>query len=190
MVEKSLNSNIIQQENFLVLLEGINFMAIEHFEQPEILHIDDFLRLRKPLSEEYEKALPWYEDPEIMLMSEGIRDRRYNLEDINRMYNFLSDLGELYFIEWKEKGKWKPIGDITLAKSNIPIVIGDRSLWGKGIGKKVLLRVIGRSLELGLDYLRVPEVYNYNERSKGLFMSAGFKVFAKDDRVTSFIMEF
>ncbi len=160
-------------------------MSINNHVQPIILHIDEKLRLRKPLKEEYNIALLWYSNKDIMLLSEGITDRVYQMEDINRMYNFLSNSGELYFIEIYEK-QWKPIGDVTLSTINVPIVIGDSNYWSKGIGKKVLLRIIGRSIEIGLTYLRVPEVFHINYRSKKLYESVGFVKLGEDDRVTSY----
>lgn len=59
--------------------------------------------------------------------------------------------------------------------SNFPIVIGNKKYWGLGIGKKVIQKLILRANENGLDMITIPEIYNYNHRSKRLFISLGFK---------------
>jgi len=164
-------------------------VAIDEFKQAKMLHINERIRLVKVNKNRYIEALKWYHDSEIMLMSEGIDNRLYTLDDLHQMYDFLGSEGELYFIEYCEQGSWKAIGDVTLMRTNIPIVIGDRSYWGKGIGKQVLRRIIGRSIELGFEYLKVPQVYLFNERSKGLYESLGFKELARDDHVVSYYME-
>lgn len=149
-------------------------MPFKDFEQPQVIFIDDNLRLRRPEKTEWNTALPWYENPKVLYYSEGVSGKVYDLKTINRMYQYLSGIGELYFIEALEDGIWKQIGDVTLSEQNMPIAIGDEKYWGKGIGKKVILKLIERAKLIGLSKIHIPAIYKYNKRSQNLFKSLGF----------------
>lgn len=151
-------------------------MPIQDYIQPLNIFIEyDLLRLRKPNKEEWKLGLTWYQNEEVMYYSEGIDDRTYTIEEVNRMYSYLSQIGELYFIELAIEGVWVPIGDATLSETNLPIVIGDPSYWGQGIGKKVVLSLIERAKAINLQRIINLKIYHYNERSKNLYTSVGFK---------------
>ena len=45
--------------------------------------------------------------------------------------------GDLFWIEFREKGEWLPIGDVTLSQENLPIVIGNPTYQHQGLGRKV-----------------------------------------------------
>ncbi|WP_053072015.1 hypothetical protein [Ornithinibacillus contaminans] len=70
-------------------------------------------------------ALLWYQDEEVLYYSEGEGTSPYNITIIERMYNLLTKIGEVYIIEVNIDDKWISIGDVTLSKDMIPIVIGD-----------------------------------------------------------------
>lgn len=161
-------------------------MGIKEITQPDIIEIDKELRLRTPNKNQWEVALPWYENTKVLYYSEGVTDKIYDMEIINRMYMYLSNAGELYFIEVLENGDWKPIGDVTLSEENMPIAIGEEAYWGKGIGKKVIGRLIERTREIGLKKLQVPSIYLYNSRSENLFTSLGFVEVSKNEKEKSF----
>ena len=90
-------------------------MALKEFEQPEIIDINDSLRLRK-YDGHYELFLPGYQNPVVYQNSEGIFDesRVPNLDYVKGMCTFLAKVGELYYIEAKENGTYIPIGDVTV----------------------------------------------------------------------------
>lgn len=157
-------------------------MAFDNIIQLEIISIDDNLRLRNPQKSQWEKALPWYTNPKVLYYSEGITEGVYDMNVINRMYEFLSNIGELYFIEILEDNQWKPIGDATLSEKNMPIVIGDESYWGKGFGSKIIKVLIERAKFIGLSKITIPAIYVYNERSQNLFKSMGFKEISSNDK--------
>lgn len=150
-------------------------MALLNFEQPEVIFITENIRLKKTDRSDWEKALVWYQNPKVLYYSEGITDKTYDMDVINRMYTYLSDIGELYFIEILENELWRAIGDVTLSDQDMPIVIGDEKYWGKGIGKRVLDALVERAKALGLTRLYVKAIYLYNDRSQNLFKSVGFK---------------
>jgi len=157
-------------------------MAIDNFLQLNIINIDERLRLRTACKEDYKYALPWYQDKKILYYSEGVSDKSYDLEIINRMYIYLSDNGELYFIEVLDKKTWIPIGDVTLSDKMMPIVIGNKKYWGKGIAKKTLKTLIVRAKNIGFSSINLKGIYKYNERSKKLFISVGFQKISEDEK--------
>lgn len=154
-------------------------MSIEGIMQPEIIRIEEGLRLRK-YDGNHEFALIWYQDPELVYLVDGVREA-YTAEKLKRMYEYLDSHGELYFIEIREKGGYRPVGDVTFWQEDIPIVIGDPGQRGKGIGKKVILSLARRGRELGYRELYVSEIYSYNTASRKCFGSAGFKVCGKTE---------
>jgi RimJ/RimL family protein N-acetyltransferase len=96
------------------------------------------------------------------------------MEKLERMYRYLNEHGELYFIEHMENGQFMPIGDVTFWQYDMPIVIGSQSYRGKGIGKCVIGSLIERGKELGYSALYVNEIYKYNIASQRTFESMGF----------------
>ena len=148
-------------------------MPISGVKQPEIIQIDEELRLRK-YSKDNSFALPWYRDAETLMLVNGKKEP-YNLVSLNKMYDYMDEHGELYIIEVKEKNAYLPIGDVTFWQKDMPIVIGKKEYRNKGIGKKVVTELIKRGKELGYASLFVDEVYNYNVGSRNLFEGAGFK---------------
>ena len=161
-------------------------MAFENIEQPKIINVNKELRLIALEKDEWQVALPWYENPQVLYYSEGVENGIYDIDTINRMYSYLASIGELYFIQALEEGKWKTIGDVTLSEENMPIVIGDEKYWGKSIGKKVIGKLIERAKEVQLKRILIPEIYKYNERSRNLFKFFGFEKVAEDNKGESY----
>ena len=161
-------------------------MPISGIEQPQIIDIDGNLRLRK-YSDDCAFALAWYQDEETLLLVDGAISP-YTEERMYRMYHYLRERGEVYFIEHRAPGdtSYTPIGDVTFWQDDMPIVIGEKSLRGQGIGKKVINALIQRAKDLGFTYLKVAEIYNYNIASQKLFESCGFKVVQKTGKGHSF----
>ena len=71
-----------------------------------ILDITPELRLRR-YAGECDFALEWYSDPELVFLVDGVREP-YTSEKLHRMYDYLNVHGELYFIEAKENGEFRP----------------------------------------------------------------------------------
>ncbi len=150
---------------------------IQGIEQPEIIRIDERLRLRK-YDGVHDFALAWYQDEETVWLVDGKRDP-YTMQRLGGMYRYLNDAGELYFIEVCENGTYKPIGDVTFWQEDMPIVIGDPNYRGKGIGRKIISALVRRGRALGYDYLCVEEIYDWNEGSRRCFESVGFAAYEK-----------
>ena len=114
-------------------------MALKEFEQPEIININDSLRLRK-YDGHYELFLPGYQNPVVYQNSEGIFDESKipTLDYVKGMCSYLAKVGELYYIEAKENGLFRPIGDVTVKEENPPIAIWEDAYRGKGIGTELM----------------------------------------------------
>ena len=148
-------------------------MPIPGIQQPDILTIDTTLRLKK-VGNRFDFALPWYQDPETLMLVDGKTDP-YDMPHLAEMYRYLEQHGELYWIELREGESWRPIGDVTFWQEDMPIVIGDPACRGKGVGKKVIGALISRGKSLGYPALWVDEIYRWNPASRRCFESLGFR---------------
>lgn len=162
-------------------------MAIQGIEQPGLIQIDGSLRLRK-YDGNYDFALEWYQDAEMVWLVDGDRVP-YTQELLTKMYTWLDESGELYFIEVLENGTYLPIGDVTFWREDMPIVIGDAGYRGQGIGTKVVAALVKRGRELGYDHLEVEEIYDWNHASRRCFEKLGFRACAKTQRGSHYRLE-
>ncbi len=163
-------------------------MPVEGIPQPELLLISPTLRLRK-YGGVFDFALPWYQDPVVLRMSEGEGTEPYTLENLKWMYTYLDTHGELYWIEEDQGAGFVPIGDVTLCREDLPIALGSSSVRGRGIGKAVLKALIERARALHWDHLAVQNIYSYNAASQKLFLSCGFKETEKTKTGASYRLE-
>ena len=166
-------------------------MALKEFEQPEIIDINDSLRLRK-YDGQYELFLPGYQNPVVYQNSEGIFDesRIPDLDYVKGMCNYLAKVGELYYIEVKESGRYIPIGDVTVKDENPPIAIWVEECRGKGIGKLVMQTVISRLKELGFAKITGSTVYKWNIPSQKMHEQLGFRQIAEDEKEIIYELQF
>ena len=51
-------------------------------QQPEFIEINSALRLRTPKKSDLHLAYPWYQNPNVMYLSEGVTNKTYELEQI------------------------------------------------------------------------------------------------------------
>jgi len=164
-------------------------MEIFKLNQPDYIYIEETLRLRK-FDNKYDFALSWYEDEEILRLVDGEGAQPYDSGKLSRMYNYLNEKGELYFIEAKECNEFVPIGDVTFWQSDMPIVIGNKNYHGKGIGYKVICSLIERAKKLGYEEIYVNEIYSYNVASEKAFEKAGFKKYKENSKGASYVLKF
>ncbi len=147
-------------------------MTIIKKTQPFILPISSELRLRA-FQGDYHWALPWYQDPFVYKHSEGLT-QPVNMDYIIRMYDYLVEHGELYFIEAMVNGQFKPIGDICVKQENMPVVIGDGLFRGKGIAKQAMGVALERAKAIGINVVRNTQVFDDNIASLRLHESLGY----------------
>lgn len=155
-------------------------MPIEGIVQPEILPVDEELRLRR-FDGKYDFAFEWYQDVQTVKLVDGVEEP-YDRAKLDRMYRYLNDHGELYFIEIKDGDSFRPIGDVTFSAEDMPIVVGEKQLRGKKIGRRVVSALIGRAKELGYKKLYVDEIYHYNLGSQRMFESIGFTTYETTEK--------
>ena len=108
----------------------------------------------------------------------------YPLEKVERMYAYLE--GHDY-IEVRENGAFRPIGDVAFWPEDIPITIGEKAYRGKGIGRKVVSALVKRAEGLGYPRIYVSEIYDWNIASRKCFESVGFQADQKTERGSRFI---
>ena len=155
-------------------------MPIPGVEQPVHIDINETLRLRR-YDGTADFAFSWYQDPELVFLVDGVR-RPYDRETLYRMYSYLNEHGELYFIEALENGTWMPVGDVTFSREDMPIVIGVPEYRGRGIGRQVIQALMDRSRQLGYDALGVREIYDWNDASIRCFTACAFEPVEKTDK--------
>lgn len=155
-------------------------MPIPGIQQPDLITISPSLRLRS-YDLVHDFALPWYQDHETLMLVDG-KDVPYTPERLARMYQYLNDHGELYYIEILRDSVWVPIGDVTFWQYDMPIVIGDHSLRGKGIGRQTVAALIQRARELKYPVIYVDTIYDYNTGSRKMFEACGFEAFETTDK--------
>lgn len=118
---------------------------------PEILVVDDDLRLRPFAGDaDVDAAWPWYRDPATVALVDGAGAPAYARDRVAAMYDALGAQGEVYVVELRSGAGWEPVGDVTLAPHTLPIVVAPGSR-GRGIGRRVLLRLVDRARVLGWD---------------------------------------
>ena len=162
-------------------------MPIEGVLQPEIIKIDPSLRLRR-FDGACDFALDWYLDPEMVWLVDGVREP-YSPQKLKGMYAYLDKHGELYFIEVLRAGKFLPVGDVTFWQQDMPIVIGDPSARGMGLGRKIVGALIERGKTLGYDKLFVGEIYDWNIASQKCFTAMGFVPYEKTEKGSKYVLE-
>ena len=155
-------------------------MPIPGIKQPDLLEIDNMLRLRK-YDGICDFALSWYQDENLVYLVDGKREP-YTMERLKRMYTYLDAHGELYWIEINDNNHYVPIGDVTFWQEDMPIVIGDKTFHGNHIGRKVLKALVARGDFLGYHTLYVQEIYDFNIASQKCFESVGFQPYEKTEK--------
>ena len=161
-------------------------MPIENIPQPELLPISETLRLRK-YDGNHDFALSWYLDEETVWLVDGDKEL-YTPGLLNKMYAHQDAHGELYFIEVRKDGGWKPVGDVCLSLDDFAIVIGEKGFRGKGLGRAAVSALVDRARALGWKQVRVGDVYDFNAGSRRLFTSLGFREEAKTAKGHSYIL--
>lgn len=161
-------------------------MPIPGIQQPDILPIGDTLRLRR-FDGYFAFAFDWYHDVDTVYLVDGMKNP-YSWEKLGRMYRYLDQRGELYFIEVSEDGSFRPVGDVCFSKDDLPIVIGEKACRGRGLGRKVISALIQRGRDLHYGTLQVREIYEYNTASRKCFESLGFHIQEKTAKGNSFVL--
>ena len=122
-----------------------------------------------PYYPNYATALEWYQDSELCKQVDN-RDTVYDIALLKRMYHYLNQRGDLFYIKYKNR----LCGDVCLqANGEVNIVIA-KSFQNKHIGRRVVNEIIRLARERGIQELHA-EIYSFNTQSQKMFQSIGFK---------------
>jgi len=147
--------------------------------------------LLRPMTEgDWEVLMKWNRDSEILYFTEGDGVAEYRPEEVQQIYRSVSQNAFCFIIELNGV----PIGESWLQEMNlerilsqyssqdcrrIDLMIGEKTLWGLGIGTEVirLLAEFGFEREK-VDAIFACDVADYNVRSIKAFQKTGFEVYA------------
>lgn len=121
------------------------------------------------------ESLRWYRDPESMKNIVGTATV-YDKKQVEEMYHWQNEHGQLYYIEYLKNDAYQTIGDVWLAKDDYAIVI-DQDFRSLHIGRTVTKYFIYMSRKMGRESMIVSEVFNWNKASQKMFASLKFYPF-------------
>ena len=127
-----------------------------------------------PYYPDYDAALKWYQDPRLCKQADNI-DTVYTLDRLKKMYEYLSSHGECYYIEYNGV----LIGDITLRENEEISLVICNEYQNKHIGRKCVKNIMELAKEKGMKRVKA-EIYSFNEQSRKMFLSIGFKHISGD----------
>lgn len=163
------NFVVIRRMGVILFLGGGEMT--EHAEQPARIVLCDNLELVKYYPY-YQRTLAWYQDP-VLCRQVDNREQPYDLDKLKRMYHYLSQNGECYYIKYKEQGRWHLVGDISLCGGSLSIVICPR-YQNRHIGREAISGILDRARQLGLCQVEAV-IYSFNNQSRKAFEAAGFQ---------------
>lgn len=117
----------------------------------------------------YKTALEWYQDFEVCKQVDN-RDTVYDLPLLKRMYNYLNQHGDLFYIKYKNR----LCGDVCLQPDGEVNIVVAKPFQNKHIGRRVMSGIIQLAKEKGMQELHA-EIYSFNKQSRKMFESMGFE---------------
>jgi len=146
----------------------------------------------RPLTEDdWDVLLRWNSDPEVLYFSDGDDVAAYTLDQIQPIYRSVSQTAFYFIMELEGR----PIGECQLQRMNlarilerypgldcrrIDLMIGEKALWGRGLGTEALRLLCAYAFEVErADLVFGCGVADYNVGSQKAFQKAGFVVDAR-----------
>lgn len=127
----------------------------------------------------YKTALLWYQDPDVCKQVDN-RDEVYDLALLKRMYNYLNQNGDLYYIKYKNR----LCGDVCLQPDGEINIVIAKPYQNKHVGRRVVNEMIELAMEKEMKQLYAV-IYSFNKQSQKMFESIGFKKVAEERYVLS-----
>lgn len=149
---------------------------IDHYIQPKEIVIDSTLSLVKYYPN-YKRTFSWYQDLEVCKQVDN-RNSPYDMKLLSQMYRYLTKAGECYYIKFRENGRSRLVGDITLYNGEIAIVIC-KEYQNRHLGRKSVAAIVNRAKEVGWNMVEA-EIYSFNKQSQRMFTSVGFQQIASE----------
>ncbi|MDU7501657.1 MAG: GNAT family N-acetyltransferase [Finegoldia magna] len=122
-----------------------------------------------PYFENYDTTLKWYEDAYVCKQVDNI-DFLYDIDRLQKMYNYLNTHGKLYYIEYKNE----LVGDISLTDDNEITIVVCKEFQNKHIGRNCVKKILELAKENGLKFVTA-NIYAFNHQSRKMFEAVGFK---------------
>ena len=117
----------------------------------------------------YQTVLQWYQDPRLCKQVDN-RDTVYDLPLLKRMYKYLNQRGDLFYIKYRGR----LCGDVCLQHSGEVNIVIAGPYQNRHIGRRVLGEIIRLGREKQLLHL-LAEIYSFNTQSRRMFEAAGFQ---------------
>ena len=147
---------------------------------------DTNLALRPMTENDWDLLLKWNNDADVLYYAEGDDIESRSLEDMQSIYRYVSAMGLCFIIELDGQ----PIGECWLQRMNldrikqqypdsdchrIDLMIGEKSLWGQGIGTRTIRLLVKLAFEKeGADTVFGCDIADYNIGSQRAFEKNGF----------------
>lgn len=90
-----------------------------------------------PYFDNFEYTLNWYKDFDVCKQVDNI-DFVYDIERLKKMYNYLNENGDLYYIEYKNK----LVGDICLTNDSEITIVICKEYQNRHIGRKCVYEIL------------------------------------------------
>ena len=121
-----------------------------------------------------EVSLAWYQAPDVCKQVDNI-DYVYDLDMLNRMYDYLSSHGDCYYIEYRGT----LVGDITLRDNSEVAIVICKEYQNRHIGRRCIKEMLALAKEKGLKEVKA-NIYLFNTQSIKVFESVGFHKIAEE----------
>lgn len=147
------------------------------------------LVLRPFADADFEQAVPYYRDPEFLrLMEHEVPDEPVTAAELRVAGEAMASQG--YYFGIDHKASRRTMGEACLQWMNLergrvagekivrcPIGIWDKELWGQGLGKEAVRRLMRFAFdELEVDRFCAMDVESINTRSRALWDACGLRV--------------
>ena len=130
--------------------------------------VDSEIRLI-PYYRNDEVSLSWYLDTDLVKMVDN-RDTPYDIPLLHRMYDYLSENGDCYYIEYDDT----PVGDVTLLESGEIAIVISKEYQGRHIGRRCVREMLALAREKGMTSVKAV-IYSFNIPSQRMSLSLGFE---------------
>ena len=114
-------------------------------------------------------TLEWYQDPDVCKQVDNI-DKVYTPELLGRMYTYLSEHGDCYYIQYQGK----LVGDVTLRENAEISIVVCKEYQNLHIGRRCVIDMLKQARERGLKEVKA-NIYSFNTQSRKMFESVGFQ---------------
>ena len=114
-------------------------------------------------------TLAWYQDPDVCKQVDNV-DYVYSEDLLIRMYIYLSEHGDCYYIQYQGK----LVGDITLRENAEISIVICKEYQNRHIGRRCVMDMLALAREKGLKEVRA-NIYAFNTQSRNMFESVGFQ---------------